>query len=726
MERIHRKPKLSNWLAGAGLIAMLAFQSPAHAFGSYLDAFNALYGTANTSLDNCAVCHNNFTTGGGQGGRSINPYGLAVEGATGADITARIQSIELEFSDSDNTNNADESNTVFFPGWDCTNYTLAGGSPPANLADLVDPDDIGCTGGGNLPPTAVVSCPGTVDVGVSLTCDGTGSSDPENGPLTYFWDFGDGVGTETGPTPSYTYVSAGVYDVTLTVTDDVNLTGTDVTQVTVTDPSVPQPPISDPNGPYSGRVGEPVVFDGTGSIDPDGGALTYAWDFGDGVGTGTGSTPSYTYNTIGVYDVTLTVTDDEGLMNTNTTSANISEAPACSGLTFTAEWKARGNGQLVVSGAGVPDGQFILSNAFDPNQILGTRNGKNGMINFHVNGKNLDPVPCRVQVDQPDVLLCGQADVVNAPADCAPTGQALTARGDLYSTPVGDPITVTASRLSGVLYNDFGGVPPLTAELAVEPASGTVDLNSDGSFTYTPGPDMTDNQTDTFTYQVMDASGDTAAADVVIQALSKQTDFKIFMNYELGMHCTGFEFAYCCVLPPYNSILAQVIKPAQGDPAQAGGAFVDGFPRLLEGSPTEGLDGLNRETVVRDWDHKTSSFRKYQLRYYHDAQPRQEGNTSKPNTTTTLISAVEGNSLQYFNTVFDSAQPDPATNALVYGPYNGYQNVVQGSGIIGDVPTDHYANAWLNHFYIYSDLEGSGPGAVSYTHLTLPTTCNLC
>ena len=36
--------------------------------------------------------------------------------------------------------------------------------------------------------------------------------------------------------------------------------------------------------------------------------------------------------------------------------------------------------------------------------------------------------------------------------------------------------------------------------------------------------------------------------------------FNIMMNYELGMHCTGFEFSYCCVLPPYNSILAQVVK----------------------------------------------------------------------------------------------------------------------------------------------------------------------
>ncbi|MGD2138278.1 MAG: hypothetical protein PVF08_08480 [Gammaproteobacteria bacterium] len=37
-------------------------------------------------------------------------------------------------------------------------------------------------------------------------------------------------------------------------------------------------------------------------------------------------------------------------------------------------------------------------------------------------------------------------------------------------------------------------------------------------------------------------------------------DYLILINYELGMHCTGFDFAYCCLLPPYNSILAQVVK----------------------------------------------------------------------------------------------------------------------------------------------------------------------
>lgn len=27
-------------------------------------------------------------------------------------------------------------------------------------------------------------------------------------------------------------------------------------------------------------------------------------------------------------------------------------------------------------------------------------------------------------------------------------------------------------------------------------------------------------------------------------------DYNITISYELGMHCTGFDFSYCCVLPP--------------------------------------------------------------------------------------------------------------------------------------------------------------------------------
>jgi VCBS repeat-containing protein len=586
----------------------------------------------------------------------------------------------------------------------------------------VDPNNVGCGGGGNQPPISDPNGPYTGTTGQSVAFDGSGSSDPEGGNLSYAWDFGDGVGTGTGATPSYTYTTAGTYTVSLTVTDNGNLTDTATSTANITDPGVNQPPVADANGPYTGTTGQPVAFDGSGSSDPDGNIVSYDWNFGDG-STGTGVTPSHTYAAAGGYNVSLTVTDDAGDTDTASTTATITDQSGggCQGITITeASFGTKGkNTELTVMGTGIKNGDFILYNAYDTvNVPLATAKGKSGKFSFKL--RNPNPVPCAVRVEQPDSAICGQADVANAPADCAPqppVAAAPVGRGDLYSTPVGVTLDVTASRLSGVLYNDFDpdGTSLAAVNLDTAGTKGTVTLNTDGSFSYTPpapnpsDPSVgSDNATDTFTYQAQDVDGNlSGVTKVVIQMLSKQTDFKITMNYELGMHCTGFEFAYCCVLPPYNSILAQVIKPAQGDPAAAaGGNFVDGFPRLLEGDPNTGKDGLNRETVLRDWDHTKNEFKKYQLRYYHDAQPRQEGNTSKPNTST-LISNAEGNSLQYFNTVFDSAQPD-GNNALVYGPYNGLQNVIQGSGVIGDVATDNYANAWLNHFYIYGNLEGLG------------------
>jgi hypothetical protein len=278
-----------------------------------------------------------------------------------------------------------------------------------------------------------------------------------------------------------------------------------------------------------------------------------------------------------------------------------------------------------------------------------------------------------------------------------------TARGDAYATPVGKTLDVVASRVSGVLYNDFGGTAPLTAELVSGPANGTLQLNSDGSFDYTPNATLTDNDNDSFVYRAVDSGGNPSADTTVnINILSDQPDFKIMMNYELGMHCTGFEFAYCCVLPPYNSILAQVVKPQSTANTDSG----DDFPRLLEGSHEMGLDGLGRPTVVRAGElDANGNYKTYMLEYFHDAQPRNEGQ-GKPQLDT-LISAVEGNSLFYTSTIYDSASLD-ANGALVTGSYEGVDDVVLGDGDFND-PTDNYANGWLNHFYIYQDLEGSNP-----------------
>jgi len=84
-------------------------------------------------------------------------------------------------------------------------------------------------------------------------------------------------------------------------------------------------PVADPNGPYSGSVGTPVAFDGTGSSDPDGGPLKYAWDFGDG-NTGTGSTTTHAYDASGIYKVSLTVTVITGETQSAYTTATIMDA----------------------------------------------------------------------------------------------------------------------------------------------------------------------------------------------------------------------------------------------------------------------------------------------------------------------------------------------------------------------------------------------------------------
>ena len=98
------------------------------------------------------------------------------------------------------------------------------------------------------------------------------------------------------------------------------------TTTTTPPPPAPKPPVAKFDAGCTDES-KSCSFDGGGSSDPEGGNLTYSWNFGDGSGGGGGVVVSHTYAAAGTYTVKLTVTDQQGLSNTTSKSVTITEPP---------------------------------------------------------------------------------------------------------------------------------------------------------------------------------------------------------------------------------------------------------------------------------------------------------------------------------------------------------------------------------------------------------------
>ena len=100
---------------------------------------------------------------------------------------------------------------------------FAWGDPDATLVTVVE----------NQPPTAVAAAsPLSGPAPLLVSFDGTGSSDPEGGPLLYDWNFGDGE-YGIGATTVHTYDTPGIYSAILMVTDDHSNDDFDIIDITV-------------------------------------------------------------------------------------------------------------------------------------------------------------------------------------------------------------------------------------------------------------------------------------------------------------------------------------------------------------------------------------------------------------------------------------------------------------------------------------------------------------
>jgi PKD repeat protein len=161
-------------------------------------------------------------------------------------------------------------------------------------------------------------------IDLTVSVDGSGSTDPGGRVAAHSWNWGDGTAAGSGATATHTYAAAGTYTVTLTVTDDGGRTGTASRQVTVTAPAANRPPAAAFTVATSGTT---VAVDGRGSVDTDGSVTSHAWTFGDG-GTATGATAPHTYAAPGTYTVTLTVTDDDGASGSSSQQVTVTAPPA--------------------------------------------------------------------------------------------------------------------------------------------------------------------------------------------------------------------------------------------------------------------------------------------------------------------------------------------------------------------------------------------------------------
>jgi len=124
-----------------------------------------------------------------------------------------------------------------------------------------------------------------------------------------------------------------------------------------------QPPVAVASvTPDHGSAPLTVQFSSANSYDPDGTINATFWDFGDG-SSSTEANPSHTYTVIGIYQATLTVTDNDGATHSDTISVNVQDGTTIYAGNVSGTWNAAGSPYRIEGDITVPTGQTLTIEA---------------------------------------------------------------------------------------------------------------------------------------------------------------------------------------------------------------------------------------------------------------------------------------------------------------------------------------------------------------------------
>ncbi len=252
-------------------------------------------------------------------GTYIAPQKIAFSAEKSTDLDGTIESYFFDFGDNSTSDQMNVKHTYSDPGTYLVKLTVTDNDGATGVYEL--PIEVK----ENVPPVAVIEfSEDQLKAPAEIMLSGEKSSDSDGSISSWEWTFEDGT-VLYGAVVPYIFTVEGNYQVKLKVIDNKGGTSEVSKSITIGAPNIP-PVAKLIADKISGEYPFPVFFDASGSVDDDGGIVSYEWNFGDGeVEFSTVPVISHEYNAKGTFSASVTVVDNDGATSSSSLIIQVEE-----------------------------------------------------------------------------------------------------------------------------------------------------------------------------------------------------------------------------------------------------------------------------------------------------------------------------------------------------------------------------------------------------------------